>query len=450
MDSVPLLITIVLAVVVLAVLIMGLRLHAFVALLAISIITGLIVGIEPAELMEVVEDGMGGVLGFVAIIVGLGAMFSEVLRVTGAGQRIADTIVEAFGEKRVPWSLGASGFIVAIPVFFDVGLVLLMPIVYRLVKRTGAGLVALGLPLLAGLSAAHSLVPPGPGPVAAAGVLGADLGWIIVFGIAGGIPAVIIAGILYGRFLDGRVSLEVPADIAEGDDDAEDREPPSFRLVLTILMVPIVLILLGTLAEMLLEEGHVLAQIAAVVGNPFTALLVAVLLAFYVLAIRSGLSLKDLEPVATKALAPVGMILLVTGAGGVFGEVLQASGVDTTLEEFVSAVGWPLILVAFIAAALFRVALGSATVATVAAASIIAEIAGEQYLSAPLLGAIVVAIGAGSTALSHFNDSGFWLANRYMNMDSRQTLLVWTVMQTILAVVAFVVVFAISLALPSG
>lgn len=446
MDILPLTLLIVGAIAVLFLLIMKLKLHAFVALLAVSIITALAVGIEPLEVGEIVEEGMGGVLGFVAIIVGLGAMFGQVLKVSGSAQRIADTLVKAFGEKRVPWSLGLSGFIIAIPVFFDVGLVLLMPLVYRLAKRIGTGLVVLGLPLLAGLSAAHSFVPPTPGPVAVAGVLGADLGWVILFGLAAGLPAVIVAGVFYGRFIGAKVEVEIPDE--DGDDD-EEREGPPFALVLSILLVPILLILGGTVATEILQEGTA-AQVLGLIGDPFVALIIALLLAFYVLGMRQGLGRSELQSVATKALEPVGMILLVTGAGGVFGAVLEESGIGGGLEELLSATGMPVIVLAFLAAMAFRVALGSSTVAMVTSAAIVEQTISVDEMSGPMLGAIVVAIGAGATVLSHVNDSGFWLVNRYLNLDEKQTLLVWTVMQTLLGLVAFAVVFGISLVLPSG
>lgn len=444
MDFLPVVIAIVGALGVLFLLIMKLKLHAFVALLGVSIVLALAVGINPLEVGEVVEEGMGGVLGFVAIVVGLGAMFGEVLKVSGAARRIADTLVSAFGEKRVPWSLGFAGFIVAIPVFFDVGLVLLMPLVYRLVRQLKVALIVLALPLLAGLSAAHSFVPPTPGPVAAAGVLGADLGWVILFGVGAGIPAVIVAGVLYGQLVGRRITVGVPDSMGSGDDDEVDREPPPFWLVLAILLVPLVLILGNTFTEALVDEGTVFAQVMAVAGNPFVALIVALLLAFYVIGFRQKLDREALRSVATKALEPVGMILLVTGAGGVFGAVLEESGIDEGIEQLFEATGMPIILLGFLAAVAFRTALGSGTVAMVTASAIVAQVVADQDVSAPLLGAIVVAIGAGATVLSHVNDSGFWLVNRYLGIDEKQTLVAWTGMQTILGGVAFAIVLGAS------
>lgn len=448
MSTLALLLTVVGAVAVLFLLIMQLKLHAFVALLLTSIVTALVVGIPLTDIVEVVEEGMGGVLGFVAIIVGLGAMFGQILRVTGAAEKIADTLVEAFGEKRLPWSLGGTGLIVAIPVFFDVLLVLLMPLLYSLVRKASVPLLALALPLLAGISAGHSLVPPTPGPVAAAGVLGADLGWVIALGIAASIPAVILAGVVYGKLISKKIDVGVPEDTEDDDDDGggpTSETTPSFGMILLILAVPLVLILGSTVAEAFLPEDELPVEIIALIGDPIVALIIAVLLAFYVLGMRHGLGRSEIQSVASKALAPVGLIILVTGAGGVFGEVLEQSGVGDALEETLGDVGIPLIVLAFIAAALLRVALGSGTVATVTAAAVIAPMTEGADLSAPMLAALVVAIGGGATVLSHVNDSGFWLVNRYLGITEKQTLIAWTGMQTILGTTAFAAVWALSI-----
>lgn len=448
MSTLGLLLSIVGAVVVLFMLIMGLKLHAFVALLITSILTAVVVGIPLEDIIDVVEEGMGGVLGFVAIIVGLGAMFGQVLRVTGAAQKIADTLIEAFGEKRLPWSLGVTGFILAIPVFFDVVLVMLMPLLYTLARRAGTTLLVLAIPLLAGISAGHSLVPPTPGPVAAAGILGADLGWVILMGIIAGIPAVILAGVLYGKFIDSKIQVGVPSEMEDEEDDDEDQptadSTPGFGLILTILAVPLLLILGNTVAEAMLDEEALFSQVIALVGDPIVALIIGLLLAFYVLGMRHGLGREELQDVASKALGPVGMILLVTGAGGVFGEVLEQSGVDEALEDTLGQLGIPVILIAFVAAALLRIALGASTVAIVTAAAIVAPMIDGGDFSPAMIAAIVVAIGGGATVLSHVNDSGFWLVNRYLGLSEKQTLQSWTVMQTILGVTAFGVMWAIT------
>ncbi|GFZ80652.1 GntP family permease [Nesterenkonia alkaliphila] len=447
MSTIGLLLSIVGAVVVLFLLIMGLKLHAFVALLVTSILTAVVVGVPLGDVIEVVEEGMGGVLGFVAIIVGLGAMFGQVLRVTGAAEKIADTLVESFGEKRLPSSLGLTGFIVAIPVFFDVVLVLLMPLLYTLARRAEVALLTLAIPLLAGASIAHSLVPPTPGPVAAAGVLGADLGWVILLGIVASIPAVILGGVLYGKFIGARIQVGAP-DEGDSDDEEEDQpssdSTPSFGMILSILAVPLLLILGNTVAEAVMDEDQLVAQIIALVGDPIVALIIGVLLAFYVLGMRHGLGREELQTVASKALEPVGLIILVTGAGGVFGEVLEQSGVGEALENTLGDLGIPVILTAFVAAALLRVSLGASTVATVTAAAIVAPMVEGGDFSPAMIGAIVVAVGAGSVIFSHVNDSGFWLVNRYLGLTEKQTLASWSVMQTILSVVAFGTVWAMT------
>jgi Gnt-I system low-affinity gluconate transporter len=437
------------AVAVLLMLVMGLKLHAFVALLLVSFATAIVAGIPLGDVIDTMEEGMAGILGFVAIVVGLGAMFGEILRMTGGAERIANTLVGKFGEERVPWALAITGFVVAIPVFFDVALVLLIPLVYTLAERYGRSLLFYGIPLAAGLSVAHSMVPPTPGPIAVAGVIGADLGWVILFSIVAGVPAVVVGGVLFGRYIAGKIEVGVPEEMrmeAEEEDEDEDSEKtvPGFGLVFAIILVPLLLILVNTVADAVLPDGSTLGQVLTLVGHPFTALTVAVLLAFYVLGVRNGYSREEVQGAANKALEPVGMILLVTGAGGVFGEVLEQAGIGDALESFLQATNLPIILVAFLAAFLIRVSLGSATVAAVTAAAIVAPTLEGGDFSAPLLGVIVVAITAGSTMTSHVNDSGFWLINRFFGLTEKQTLQSWTVMQTIVGLVAFAVVLGIS------
>ncbi len=442
------------AVGILLLLVMGLKMHAFVGLLIVSFATAVAAGIPLGNVIDTIEEGMGSILGFVAIVVGLGAMFGEILRMTGGAEKIANTLVGKFGEERVPWALAATGFIVSIPVFFDVALVLLIPLVYTLTQRHGRSLLYYGIPLVTGLSVAHSLVPPTPGPIAVAGIIGADLGWVILFGLVAGIPAVVIGGVLFGRYIAGKIEVGVPEEqrreAEEGSEEGrnEDSErkktTPGFASVLAIVLVPLVLILINTVADATLPEDSPANNVLTLLGHPFTALTIAVLLAFYVLGVRHGYSRQEVQGAANRALEPVGMILLVTGAGGVFGEVLEQAGIDNALESFLEATNLPIILVAFLAAFLIRVSLGSATVAAVTAAAIVAPTLEGGDFSAPLLGLIVVAITAGGTMTSHVNDSGFWLVNRFFGLTEKQTLQSWTVMQTIVGLVAFAVVLVIS------
>jgi Gnt-I system low-affinity gluconate transporter len=458
MDGLLLIVVVAGAVVLLFSLVMGLKLHAFVALLITSILTALVAGIPVSEVTDTIEDGMGGILGFVAVIVGLGAMFGEVLRVTGAAERIVDTLVDSFGEKRIQWSLALAGLVIAIPVFFDVAIVLLISLAYTLTQRYGRSLLYYALPLLAGISAASTLVPPTPAPVAATGLVGADLGWVILLGVATALPAVIVAGVYYGRFVAARIEIGLPdhAD-SSGDSSASNggdsstsnggdrqRSKPGFALVFSILLTPLALIVVGTVADAVLDDGP-LAATLGLIGHPFVALTVAVLLAFYVLGLRSGLSRRDLQGVASKALEPVGLILLVTGAGGVFGAVLDEAGIGGTLEDILTGTAIPVVVLAFLAAVLLRITLGSGTAAMVTAAAVVSPALDSGDYSAPMLALVVLALGCGANTFSHVNDSGFWLVNRFLGLTAKQALLAWTTMQSLLGVVGFAVVLALSL-----
>lgn len=447
MSAAVLLLIAVLAIALILVLVIWLRMHAFVALLLVSLLAALAAGIPPQDIVGVVEEGMGGTLGFIAIVVGLGAMFGEILRITGGAQQIADGLMRLFGEDRAQWALGLTGLVVAIPVFFDVGLIILISMVYALVQRGGRPLLYYAIPLIAGLAAAHSFIPPTPGPVAAAGVLGADLGWVILFGLIAAVPAVIFGGIFFGRYIAGKIEVGVPEYMQldeEEFDESSGKTRPTFGLTLSIILVPLVLILTNTVSGVVLPEESAAARAIALVGDPITALIVAVLLAFYVLGVRHGYSLDEVQNIATKALEPVGLIILVTGAGGVLGAVLQESGIGEALTGILEATNLPIVILAFFAAVVIRVSIGSATVSLVTAASVISPVIAAGDYSAPLVGAIVIAIASGATVLSHVNDSGFWLVSRYLGLNEKQTLRSWTVMETIIGCVGFVVVLILS------
>lgn len=449
MTTFLLLLLVAVAVGLILLLVMRFQMHAFVALLLVSFFTALAAGIPPGDVIDVIQEGMGGTLGYIAVVVGLGAMFGELLRITGGAGQIARSLVRAFGRERIQWALGLTGFLVAIPVFFDVGLIILIPLVYTLTQRYGRSLLYYAIPLVAGLAATHAFIPPTPGPVAVAGILGADLGWVILWGAIAGMPAIAIAGVIFGRYIANRIHVDVPEymlrEEAEGPENQEDKRVPNFALVVSIILVPLVLILINTLSELVLPEDSLAGSVLNLIGHPFSALTIAVLLAFYVLGVRHGYSREEVQGAAGKALEPVGLIILVTGAGGVFGEVLQESGIGDAIQSVMEASNLPIILLAFLAAVLVRVSLGSATVAMVTAAAIVAPaIEGAGY-SAPLVAAIVIAIASGATVLSHVNDSGFWLVNRYLGMTEKHTLQSWSVMVTIVGLIGFTTVLVISL-----
>lgn len=377
----------------LLVLIIKLRLQPFVALLAVSIAVGLSAGLSVTELfgtvqrstaVSVIESGMGGILGHVAIIIGLGTMLGAILEVSGGAEVLASRLLGLFGEKRAPLAMGLTGLIFGIPVFFDVGIFVLAPIVYAAAKRSGKSILLYCLPLLAGLSVTHAFLPPHPGPVAAAGLLHVDLGWVILMGVVCGLPAVAAAWV-YAAWIGKRIFVAVPQDMVEAAAEAklavreeqrasgvEPRETPvPLGTVIGIIGTPLVLILAATFSSIALDPST-LRSVIEFFGSPFVALTIALLLAYYLLGIRRGWSRKSLETVSTSSLKPVGNILLVVGAGGIFGAVLKASGVAQALSDTFNDVGLPVLVLSYLISVVLRVAQGSATVAIVTTAGIVA------------------------------------------------------------------------------
>lgn len=420
------------------------KLHAFVALLLVSLIVGVLAGMPLEEVVASVQNGMGGTLGFVAVVVGLGAMFGQMLEVSGGAERLAQTMIKKFGQDKAQWALGITGFLVAIPVFFDVGFIILVPIVYGLAKKTGRSLLYYGIPLLAGLAVTHSFIPPTPGPIAVADLIGADLGWVILFGTIAGIPAMIIAGPLFGRYIAKRIHVTVP-DYMNLEEKEYDKDLPGFGLIASLIMIPLVLILLNTVSGVLLDEGNIVRSVLTFLGHPFVALTIATLAAFTLLGTKRGYTRQEVQDIATKALEPAGIIILVTGAGGVFKQVLIDSGVGEVLGNMMAGSALPPLLLAFLIATAVRIAQGSATVSMVTAAGLMAPLIDMLQIEGPYLGLMVIAIAAGATVVSHVNDSGFWLVNRYFGLDVKDTLKSWTVMETLIGLVGFIVVFIIGL-----
>ncbi len=422
------------------------KLQAFIALLLVSTLVGIASGMPLENVINTIKNGMGGTLGFVAIVVGLGAMFGSILEASGGIERLANTLLDKFGEDNAQWAMGITGFIVAIPVFFDVGFIILVPLVYGLSKKSGRSLLYYGIPLASGLVVTHSFIPPTPGPIAVAELLKADLGWVILFGAIAGIPAMIISGPFFGRYIARKIHAEVP-DTFQTVTESGSKKMPGFTTVFIIIFIPLFLILLNTISGILLEGENLkaLKSFLGFIGHPFIALLIATLLAAFLLGTRHGFSREELQKITTKALEPAGIIILITGAGGVFKQVLIDSGVGDVLANMMAASSMPTVLLAFTVSAIVRVAQGSATVAMITAAGIISPIISVLRLEGPALGLIVIAISAGASILSHVNDSGFWLVNRYFGLSEQQTLSSWTVMTTILALTGLLVVYIISL-----
>ena len=387
---------------------------------------------------------MGGTLGFVAIVVGLGAILGQILESSGGVEQISNTLIKTFGMEKIQWSLGLTGFLVAIPVFFDVAFIILVPVLYGLANKSGRSLLYYAIPLLAGLAITHSFIPPTPGPIAVAELIHADLGWVILFGAIAGIPAMIIAGPLFGRFIARRIHVPVPAAHQHGQNEINENQL-SFLWVISIVLLPLVLIMSATLSPFLFSPESDFYVVLNFIGHPFVALTLATVFAMLVANKKCRLGKQTLLDIANKGLEPAGVVILITGAGGAFKQLLVDSGVGEMLAELLIGAQFPIVILGFLIAAVTRVAQGSATVAMITAAGLIAPILEIQPMSAASLGVMVIAISSGATILSHVNDSGFWLVSRYLGMNEKDTLKSWTVMTTLISLTGLASCIVLSL-----
>ena len=462
LGTAPLLLIAVAAVALLLVLIMVLHLHAFPALILVSLLTALVAGIPASDAVTVVLEGFGTTLASVALLVGLGAMIGKLLEVTGGAQVLADSLVNRFGEKRAPFALGVASLLFGFPIFFDAGFVVFLPIIFSVARQFGGSVLVYALPSAGAFAVMHAFVPPHPGPVGAAGILGADIGLVLIVGVVLGLPTWYIASYLFGVWAGRRTHVPVPDLLgsdengtagADGAPVATDvrTAPPRFGTVLILLLLPLVLILLNTGLNTLATAGVVDGDTATIgalrlFGQTPVALLITLLVALVVLG-RERFSRSEAEEIIGSALGPVCAIILITGAGGAFGGVLRTTGIGDALADSLNAIGLPVIVAAFLVALALRVAQGSATVALTTTAGLLAPVVAAEG-TAPLdIAFIVIAIAAGSTALSHVNDSGFWLVGRFLNMDVKTTLRTWTVMETLIGLVGFALAFVASLLL---
>jgi len=431
-------------IVILLVLILYFRIQAFVALLIASIAVGIIAGMEPMKIIQTMQDGMGKTLGFVATVVGLGAIFGAILEHSGGAESLAKYLLKISGEKRASWALMLTGFFIAIPVFFDVAFIILVPIIYTLQRKTKKSLLVYGIPLLAGLAVTHAFVPPTPGPVAVADILKADLGLVILFGFIAGLPAAILSGPVFGNYIGNKIFIEAP-ELEDTGLKADNY--PAVGMILAIIGIPILLIVFNTvLTGPIFPEDFISPAVKAwvqMIGHPFTALILANLIAWYFLGIKRGFPKETLLNMTGKALAPAGIIILLTGAGGVFKEMLVNTGTGDMLANYFSGLGISIFFLAYLTAALVRILQGSATVAMITAAGLTAPllIGSISEIDKALL---VIAIASGASILSHVNDSGFWLVGKYLRLNERQTFRSWTVMTTILSLTGFFCVMILS------
>lgn len=436
------------AVAMLLTLVLYFRMSAFLALIITSLLAAVSAGMPVMQAIASVQNGMGGTLGFIAIVVGLGSMFGALLQTGGGVEALADLFVSRARPGLAPWLLGLLGLVVAIPVFFDVALIILAPIVFGLAKRLGVTTVSLAIPLLAGLATAHAFVPPTPGPIAVADLLNADIGLVALYGALAGAPAMLVAGPLWARFM-GRMTLTSGTSAlvsVEASADANLYSAPAANtgLILLVIALPLILIVGSTLSPYFLDAGPVM-NFLQFIGHPFSALLLSCGAAYFLFRSDDPAAKARLRTACERALEPAGAIILVTGAGGAFKQVLIDTGAGNTLAETVLAFGFTPLVAGFLLALLVRVAQGSATVAMITAAGLTAPILSVTSVSDSSVALTVVAIAAGATAASHVNDSGFWLVSRYFALDTASTLKSWTVASSLVGLTGFAATLILSL-----
>ncbi|WP_109833349.1 GntP family permease [Reichenbachiella versicolor] len=418
-------------IVLLVVSILKFKIHPFISLLIASILIGVLSGLTPEEILESVTNGMGGTLGFVATIVGLGSIFGGILESSGGVSSLASWLVKKIGFKNAPWAMLLSGFLIAIPVFFDVAFIILLPMAMALRDQTKKQLVLYAMPLLAGLAIAHTFIPPTPGPVAVADILGVELGWVILIGIFVGLPTAFICGPPLAKRFTKHISIDRNYKRV-----SSISQLPNPIAVLIMIVLPISLVVIRTVMQEQDGQEYLATRFSYlinIIGHPFSALLLANLSVWYFLGIRRGISVDQLFTISSKSLVPAGGIILLTGAGGAFKQSLIDSGIGVMIAESINLAMFPPFLIGFVVSAVVRLLQGSATVAMVTGAGIMAPILLGTDISQMQKAVLVISIASGASVFSHVNDSGFWLVKEYLGLTEKQTFQTWTVMTTLIA-----------------
>lgn len=435
------------AIALILVLVIFFKLHAFLSLILVSIATALAAGIPMSAVVDTLLDGFGGTLASVALLVGLGAMLGRLVETSGGAKSLADAMVRIFGEQRAPFALGVASLIMGFPIFFDAGLVVMLPVIFAVARRLGGSVLTFGIPAAGAFSVMHVFVPPHPGPIAASEFYGAQVGYVLIAGLIVAIPTWYITGYLLGKFLGKKFPLPVP-DLLSGGKQEEDQpiNPASAASIIVILLIPMLLIFGNTGTSMLVSAGALeaessVATILGFLGETPVALLITLLIALFFLGNRRGVSGSSLEKTIEGALGPICSVVLITGAGGMFGGVLRTSGIGGALADSMSDLGLPVIIGCFVVAGVLRIAQGSATVALTTAAALMAPAVAAAGFNEFQLAAIVISTAAGSVIASHVNDSGFWLVGRLMDADVPTTLKTWTVNQTSIAIIGFILAY---------
>lgn len=430
---------------IIVVLITWLKLHPFLSLTIGALATGVIAGLEVSATLTSFTGGFGSTMGGVGILIALGAIYGKLLADSGGADRIVDTLVARATPRSLPWVMGFIGAIIGLPMFFEVGLVLLVPVIILVARRSGVALMRIAIPTLAGLSAMHGLVPPHPGPLAAIDALGANLGVTLAFGVIVAIPAIIVAGPVFARFAARWVDVPVPDLFISAEDEGRtDDRRPSFAATLGSILLPVVLMLVKAVVDIAAPGSTDAWKVVLdFLGTPIIALLLAVIVGFVVLGRGAGFDRARLNTVVGSSLGPIAGILLIVGAGGGFKQVLVDTGIGTVIADLVAGSSISVLVLAWVVAVVIRVATGSATVATITAAGILEPL--TDQLSSPMVALLVLAIGSGSVFLSHVNDAGFWLIKEYFGLSIPQTLKSWTVLECLISVMGLAGVLVVSL-----
>ncbi len=436
------------AIALLLVLIMAFRIHAFVALMLTSVITALAAGIPFDQLVPALAFGFNPTLGNVMLLVALGAMLGRMIETSGGARVLTDKLIARFGEPRAAMAVGVASLLMGFPIFFDAGLVVMMPIIYAVSRRLGGSLLTVAFPAALAFSSMHIFVPPHPGPVSASAILGADVGLVLILGLVVALPVWYLVGVLFGGWVGRRYDVAVPELLTGSKDEYEEMESnPSFGRILFLLLLPLFLILLNTGLNMFAStqedpdafKAEPLVAGLRMLGETPVALLITVLVSFWLLGWGMGKKGSLVDKVADSALGPIASVVLVTGAGGMFGGVLRVTGIGDAIADSLNSVGMPVILAAFLISQIVRIAQGSATVALTTAASLMAGVVVDGGFNPVEVAAIVLATAAGSVGFSHVNDSGFWLVSKFFGLDVKTTLKTWTVAQGLMAIVGFAI-----------
>lgn len=405
--------------------------HAFISLTVASLFLAITAGLSFDQIVGAYETGVGGVLGHLVGILALGTILGKMMADSGAGKQVADFFVKMFGPKRLPWAMFIAGFIIGIPVFFEVGILIVLPLVISIYKTTKQNILLIALPVIAGLSIVHGLVPPHPGALAAISIFEADLGMVLLYSLIIAIPAGILGGPVFAKWVHKRV---IPVGEPNLIKVTQPESKPGTGISFFVILLPVILMILSAIGPYL-PLPSLAEKLLVFIGSPLVALLIAVFAAYYFLGFRQGMNKDRLKRMTEECILPVGSIILIIGAGGGFKQVLIDSGVGDTIAQMSEHLSLSPIVLAFIVAGLIRIATGSATVALTTAAGIVSPII--AHMSGVNLELLVIATGAGSLMFSHVNDAGFWMVKEYLGLTVKETFRTWTVLETILSFVAF-------------